>query len=168
MIAQNSCGVAANQGDLGTLTGFAGSQTQTTMTTARVSWVGSATPDTATQAKPDVVYIELWDGYGPFANTTAKPGTYTISGAETDWDTCGVCVLTLADVDANGNATKYLMATAGTVTVTSVGTATGQTTQATLTNASFTEITLVNQDYQAVAGSTCTSPISHAAISATL
>jgi hypothetical protein len=168
-IADNACGVASDQGDMGMLAGSAGSQTQSSTTTQRVSWVQSVTPGTATQATPDFVEIELWDGYGAFTGTAAHTGTFTISGAETDYDTCGTCVLMFANVDANNTPAKMLLATSGTVTVTSVGTATGQTTQATVTNASFVEITLVqNTDYQTVTTSSCPSPIKNAQLRGTL
>jgi hypothetical protein len=167
-IADNACGVASTLGELGMLTGYAGSQTQSTTTTQRVSWVGSPTPATATTATPDLVEIDLYDGYGAFNGTAAHTGTFTISGAETDFDTCGVCVLLLANI-SNNTPAKWMLATSGTVTVTSVGTATGQTTQATVSNASFVEITqLSDQTYQNVAGSTCTSPISHVDVRGTL
>jgi hypothetical protein len=167
MVADNACGVASDQGDLGMLAGAAGSQTQSSTTTQRVSFVDAVSPLTRDSATPDVVYVELWDGYGPFTGTAAQPGTFTIAGDDTDYDTCGVCVLMLADV-ANNTPTKLLLATSGTVTITSVGTATGQTTEATVTNASFVEISQVNNDYQPVVGSDCPSPISHVELRGTL
>lgn len=167
MVTDNACGVASDQGDLGMLSGAAGSQTQSSTTTQRVSFVEAVSPLTASQATPDVVYVELWDGYGAFTGAAAHAGTFTIAGAETDYDTCGVCVLMLADV-ANNTPTKLLLATSGTVTITSVGTATGQTTEATVTNASFVEISQQNNDYQPVVGSNCPSPISHVELRGTL
>ena len=164
-VVDNACGVATMQGNLGNLTGQAGVANQGT-TTQRVHYVGAATPLTATSATPDIVVVELWDNYGAFAGGVARTGTFTISGNETDYDTCGVCLLMFANV-TNGTATKLLLATSGTVTVTSIGTAAGQTTQATVSNASFVEI-VDNQGYQQVAGSNCPSPISNAGLSGTL
>ena len=167
MIADNACGVASDQGDLGMLSGTAGSQTQSSTTAQRVSFVEAVSPLTAAQATPDVVHVELWDGYGAFTGTAAHAGTFTIAGDETDYDTCGVCVLMLADV-TNNTPTKLLLATSGTVTITAVGTATGQTTEATVTNASFVEISQQNNDWQPVVGSNCPSPIAHVELSGTL
>jgi hypothetical protein len=164
----NACGIASDQGNLGTLTGTAGSQPQASGSTQRVSWVSAATPTTATTAAPDFVVVELWDNYGAFAGGAARTGTFTISGAETDYDTCGVCVVMAANV-TNNTPTKLLLATAGTVTVTSIGTAAGQMTQATVSNASFVEIAEVpNQGFQTVMGSNCTSPISSGELRGTL
>jgi hypothetical protein len=165
--ADNACGVASTQGNLGTLMGQSSVAQQGT-TTSMIYSVGADSPLTANQMARDVIYVELWDGFGAFAAGPARTGTFTISGDETDYDTCGVCVLVLANY-ANNTAAKMLAATSGTVTVTSIGTAAGQTTAVTLTNISFTEIALqADQTYQAVAGSTCTSPISNAALSGTL
>ena len=165
----NACGVATTLGDLGTLTtgSFAGSQLQSGSTTQRIDYVGAPTQATAAQATPDFVYIELWDNYGVFAGGAAKTGTFTISGVETDLDTCGLCVMILANV-SNNTATKTMLATSGSVTLTSIGTATGQMTKATITNASFVEVQNVNNDFVSVTGSNCTSPISHAVVSGTL
>jgi hypothetical protein len=163
----NACGVASMQGDLGSLTGPAGVATQGT-TTQKVYFVGAPTSLTASQATPDVLQVELWDGYGVFAGGAAQTGTFTISGDETDYDTCGVCVLMLANV-ANNTPAKLLAATSGTVTVTSIGSAAGQTTQVTVSNASFVEIVSVtDQGYQAVTTSNCPSPISNAGLSGTI
>jgi hypothetical protein len=163
----NACGVAASFGDLGTLTGDAGAQLQDGSTTQRVRFVAAPTPTTAMQATPDLVQLELWDNYGVFDGGTAHTGTFTLSGAETDYDTCGVCVLLLANV-ANDTPAKMLLATSGTVTITSVGTTAGQMTQATINNATFGEISFVaNEGYEPVT-SNCPSPLSHADLRGTL
>lgn len=166
--ADNACGVASDHGDLGTLSAFAGAEAQGT-TTSLTHWLEAPTPATASQATPDLVVIELWDGYGPFAGGVARAGTFTISGAETDYDTCGVCVLIAANVTATG-ASKLLFASAGTVTVTSVGSTAGQTTQATLSNATFVEISLdqATGTYSPVAGSNCPSPITRTELRGTI
>jgi len=168
-IQDNACGVASTLGDLGNLTGYAGAQLQQNSTTDRIRWVGSPTQATATTATPDEVYIELWDKYGAFNGVAAHTGTFTLSGDDLDMNTCGICVLVLANV-TNNNPTKWLFATAGTVNITTVGTNTGQQTAATLTNASFTEITYnsTNQTWSKVSGSTCTNPISHVDVRGTL
>jgi hypothetical protein len=167
VVMDNACGVAQTQGDLGTLTGFAGTQLQEGSTTNRIRWVGSETAATASQATPDIVMIELWDTYGAFNGAAARTGTFTLTGADLDYDTCGICVLMLANV-ANNTPSKTMLATSGTVTITSVGTTAGQMTQAKLTNASFVEIAVVNNDTVSVAGSNCTSPISNVELRGTL
>lgn len=168
-VQDNACGVASTLGELGILTtgSFAGSQLQSGSTTLRIDYVGAPTQATAAQATPDDVYLELWDNYGVFAGGAAKTGTFTISGADTDLDTCGLCVMILANV-TNNTATKTMLATSGSVTITSIGTAAGQMTKATITNASFVEVQNVNNDYVSVPSSNCTSPISHVELRGTL
>ena len=100
---------------------------------------GSTTPDVLVleaaldgAAKPDVVLIQLFKGFGPFAEGEIAPGTFEITGADAQYATCGVCVLVLTDVDPTSGeetGTPYL-ATSGSVTITSVspnltGTVTG-------------------------------------------
>src|SRR5204862_149930 len=75
--ADNACGVASTQGNLGMLTGQAGAGPQGTTTQMTYS-VSAETPSTASQATPDVVYVELWDNYGIYAGGPAHTGTFTI------------------------------------------------------------------------------------------
>lgn len=167
MVVDNECGIAANQGDLGTMTGLAGARAQSATTTAQTYFVAAPTSLTAMQAIPDIINVELWDGYGAFANGTARTGTFTISGDETDYDTCGICVLMDANL-VNDTPARLLLATSGTVTVTSIATATGQTTVVEVANASFGEITYVqDQGYQSVTTSSCASPITHGVVRGT-
>jgi len=166
-VMDNGCGVASTLGELGNLTGFAGQQLQDGSTTQRIRWVGSETAATSNQATPDVVMVELWDNFGSFSGGAARTGTFTLTAADKDYDTCGICVLMLANV-ANNTPAKTMLATAATVTITSVGTNAGQVTQLAVTNATFTEIAVVNQDTVSVAGSNCTSPLSHVDLRGTL
>lgn len=168
VVADNACGVASTLGDLGLLAGIAGSVVQSGTTADRISWVQAPLPGTAMQATPDLLMVELWDGFGVFGGGVARAGTFTLTGAETDYDTCGVCVLLAANV-ANNTPAKLLLATSGTVTITSVGSAIGQTTRATLDNATFVEIVLdPNTGYEPVSGSSCPSPLSRGELSGTL
>lgn len=166
--ADNACGVASDHGDLGMLTATAGSVLQNGSTTARTHYLDVPTPATATQTTPDILTVELWDDYGVFEGGAARTGTFTLTGDEADYDTCGACVLLAANVAANVPS-KLLLATSGTVTVTSIGTATGQMTQATITNATFVEIAFdQTAGWQTVAGSACPSPIANAVLRGTL
>jgi hypothetical protein len=168
VVADNTCGVASDYGTLGSLAGQADYTLQNGSTTDYVTDLSAATPMSATQAAPDILLIELWDNFGVFNGGPAKTGTFQITGDETDYDTCGACVLLLANYTSNA-PTKLLLATAGTVTVTSVGTASGQMTKASIANATFVEIAYdAATGYSTVAGSTCPSPITSAALSGTL
>lgn len=68
-------------------------------------------------APADKVSVELWDGFGVFADGVAAAGTYTIAGAEANYDDCGVCVLIDVGVDADGVATRTFLAQSGTVVI---------------------------------------------------
>jgi hypothetical protein len=85
---------------------------------------------------PDSVQIELWDGYGGLVEGL-KAGTYMISGEDTDYTTCGVCVMVYANgmpwPEEGEPQGDWYMATSGTVELTSVsGKLTGSLTNATL------------------------------------
>jgi hypothetical protein len=72
-----------------------------------------------TDALFDVFALELYAGSGALAGGIA-PGTYTISGVETNYATCGVCARIFTDIDAEGNDSGVYVASGGTVTITSV------------------------------------------------
>jgi hypothetical protein len=83
--------------------------------------------------RPDQIAISLWPGFGIFTNTPVGPGTYTITGAETNMNTCGACVEIFADVDPNAGSDGHYQAQSGTLVITSIsGRFTGTLTNATL------------------------------------
>jgi hypothetical protein len=76
----------------------------------------------------DFLFIELWDGFGAFAGGQLAAGEFTIEGEEAALATCGVCVRIFGNATMVGNqieVEKEYIATAGTVTVDSVGTREG-------------------------------------------
>ena len=89
-------------------------------TAASESPTGGPTPDLieleAELAGGDVAVIQLYKGFGAFAAGEIAPGTYPIAGDETQYATCGVCVLVVPLEDADA---PYL-AQAGAVTITSI------------------------------------------------
>ena len=73
-------------------------------------------------ADTDLLLIELYDGFGAFANGLTT-GMVTITGDEADYETCGACVLLRTDCDDNtgqgcdpATAPVY-MATGGTINI---------------------------------------------------
>ena len=65
----------------------------------------------------DYLDIELYAGSGVFANGI-DAGTYTLSGADLQYSSCGLCVLVMTDTDPNsGQPTDTYLATGGTVTI---------------------------------------------------
>jgi hypothetical protein len=105
----------------------------------------------------EYVQLELWDGKGAFTGTTAAPGTYTISGSDASFDTCGVCVRALGG--KGGTSPTEYFATGGTVDVTAVGSA---SFAATLSDLSFVE---VDPTSHAVVPSGCTANLAMVGLS---
>lgn len=69
----------------------------------------------------DELSVSVWDDYGVFEGTVASPGTYVISGVETDLSDCGVCVTIAADADPDGDSQRQLLiAQSGTVVIDSL------------------------------------------------
>ncbi|HCF58802.1 MAG TPA: hypothetical protein DFS52_12535 [Myxococcales bacterium] len=64
----------------------------------------------------DVIILELNEGRGAFPGKLAT-GTYTLTGADLNYETCGLCVLLVADYGDQG---PTYFATGGSVTLTSV------------------------------------------------
>ncbi len=124
--AQASCAVDDDYGDLGPLPGAQAEQANQpgSMGTLKVYRM-TAVLDGA--AMPDALQVELWDNYGAFAGGAVTAGTFTIAGAETEYDTCGVCVVLYGDVDpATGAVGEFYLAESGTVQIDSIaGTLTG-------------------------------------------
>ena len=132
----NACDVPSSQGDLGALTASA-------IVTGPAPFIYDlevTTPASAGAPAPDQIIVELWDGFGAFLNTTVAPGTYQISGDDTSYETCGICVLELANVDSSDTPTHMLIAQTGTVIVHAVGTTVGAELDAEVTDATFEEI----------------------------
>lgn len=164
--ADNACGVPDPQGELGTLSGLAlvAPQSPTTNAAPWIYAIGAPSPESAQQMVADWAYVELWDGYGAFTGASAHPGTFPITGDETSYDTCGICVFTLAN-DGNGSigsAAHLLLATSGTVIVHAVGATSGSPLQVEVQGATFQEIDPIS--YAPVMTSSCPSQVSHVAL----
>jgi hypothetical protein len=67
----------------------------------------------------DLLVIELFGGYGVLADGLAN-GTYEITGDETNYNDCGVCVTVYGDFDPMTGSEMVYVAQSGTVTITSV------------------------------------------------
>lgn len=76
----------------------------------------------------DLLFVELWDGFGAFSGGQIGTGDFTIEGDEANLADCGICIYALGDaVSANGqvNYAKQYIATSGTITVEAAGTRAG-------------------------------------------
>jgi hypothetical protein len=72
-------------------------------------------------ASPDLLHLELYAGNGVFRGGSVHPGSFTLSGAELAYDTCGVCVL--VQVNRHPDTLEpeaYYMPVSGQVTLTRV------------------------------------------------
>jgi hypothetical protein len=86
----------------------------------------------------DVVQVELWPERGAFRGGPVQPGTYTLSGDDLSFATCGVCLRALGD---KGLPTeREYFAIAGTVEVTAVGPTADAPFVAKILEASFAEV----------------------------
>jgi hypothetical protein len=140
---------------------------------------GAATDDTLSFIAPleagsptDALLVELYAGYGVFKpNGVAGPvttGTYQITGDELNYATCGVCIQVITDLTQTSAGDNYL-ATAGTINITQVGTATGQMLAATVTGLQFEHVTIDDTSFQSTpANDGCNSAMSNASFSGTL
>lgn len=108
----------------------------------------------------DEIEIQLWAGFGALTNGFAN-GTYPITGDETQFATCGVCVfLNTNRVDDQTYEDDYF-ATGGTVTLTSVqGNLTG-----TVSNLTFEHVTVAQGESTPV-GDGCTTGVTAASFTA--
>src|SRR5262249_52916122 len=108
------------------------------------------------------VQLELWDNTGAFAGGLVHTGTFQISGVETDYNTCGVCIRGIGDKGAT-DAKEYF-GTSGTVNVTAVG-SNGAPISATISNVGFVEIDA--NMHKPVAGG-CMAHLANTAVSGTV
>jgi hypothetical protein len=113
----------ASFGDLGSKT------TPSASNSGDIEWstpIGAAAPTRRLE-------LGLYRGYGVFSSGTGnlRTGTFTLTGDELQYATCGLC-LTLRELDQGATVARY-MATGGTVTLSSIS---GQLT-GTITNATF-------------------------------
>jgi hypothetical protein len=88
---------------------------------------------------PDAFQLELYKGFGIFTDTEIVPGTYTLSGTELNYATCGVCPRIFSNVDtASGMAQEQYFVTGGSVTITQVN----PNLQFTVSDLTFVEVTI--------------------------
>jgi hypothetical protein len=127
------CLVPASYGALGAQAGV-----------ADLTGANSITITLAAGPPKDDLFLAFTDGKGAFAGGI-KPGTYTITGDDTGFPTCGLCTTILAHIDAQNGPAKFLFADAGTITLTTI-TPASQTAPSQLVGSAqglhFTEIDL--------------------------
>lgn len=108
-----SCLVAQDYGALGVLDGFVNTGSDVTDVVTYIAALDGA-------SAPDLLWVELYNGYGVFENGI-KPGTYQLTGDELDYAMCGACVTLTANYNmTTGEWQQDYMATGGTLTITEV------------------------------------------------
>jgi hypothetical protein len=76
--------------------------------------------DLPVEESPHLLSVELWDGYGVLSDGWG-PGSYEIAGDETDYNTCGTCVVVFEDYDFEADDyARLLVAYEGTVVIESL------------------------------------------------
>ena len=106
-----SCLIKGDYGALGSLTG----------TRAMTATATTATMTLDAGPPRDTFFVKLEPNRGVFAGGVA-PGTYTISGVDAGFSTCGLCVHIVADIVSGQGPTKFYFADTGSVTLTSTTT----------------------------------------------
>src|ERR1022692_1454773 len=87
-------------------------------------------------ALPDILDVELYN-IAPFGTTIAPIANIDLSG-QSQFKTCGACVLVLARVGTDGSAQQIYLATAGTLTITAVS----PNITGTMSNVTFQHVTI--------------------------
>jgi hypothetical protein len=105
----------------------------------------------------DNFFVKLVGGKGAFAGGTPTTGTFTLSGADLDFNNCGLCVNIIADIVAMQGPSKFYFATGGSVTITNVNPLAGS-----LSNVTFHEVSAAG----APTNSGCTTKIDSITFSA--
>jgi hypothetical protein len=86
----------------------------------------------------NVVQVELWPERGAFRGGPVRPGTFTLTGDDLSFATCGVCLRAVTDKGLDSQ--REYFAVAGTIEVTAVSTAEAAPFVATVLDASFSQV----------------------------
>src|SRR5262249_55147926 len=129
------CPLPGSQTDTGPLTAFKAQMCNVPMSGGAQHWyrLSAVLPS----GPMNYIQLELWDGSGAFTGGTVHTGTFQLTGAELDYNQCGVCVRGIGDKGATNS--KEYFASGGTVTVDALGAA-GQPISATLSNVTLIEV----------------------------
>jgi hypothetical protein len=90
-------------------------------------------------ATPDIIDLELIKGFGVFTANIVT-GDFTLSGAELNYETCGLCPRLFTDIDAGTgmSTTEQYYASAGEINITSIN----PNLTGTFTGLQFEEVTI--------------------------
>ena len=90
--------------------------------------------------KFDNLSLQLFKGLGAFTTGEIVPGVVALSGAESNYETCGACVLIYTDLDPDAGFMEdsVYMATGGTINLMTLT----PNIKGTLSNVTFTHVTI--------------------------
>jgi hypothetical protein len=144
------CALATTIADTGDLAALKTNQCNVPQSGGARKWyrISATVPGTTA----DHLQVELWEGRGSVTGAIAI-GTYTVTAADQDPATCGVCIRAIGDKGATG--VQEFFAKSGTVVVAAVG-GNGAQLSVTVTNASFVQI---NPATKAVVANGCASTL---------
>jgi hypothetical protein len=114
----------------------------------------------------DVLQLELYAAAGAFTGDITT-GTFSISGADAQYKTCGVCVRIFTDLTGTGSAATYkddYFATSGSVTLTSVS---GSNFAGTMSNVMLQHVT-IGSDFTSTPVGDCSSSITSVTMASSL
>jgi hypothetical protein len=156
------CAVVPSYGDVGTIpvaTSAAIRLNDGNGEAKSITYVGALNGD------QDQVVIQLYRGFSVFTTHGIQEGSYEITGEELNYASCGVCVRMFADrLNGGGHPLQDMMATGGTLVVTSIGAAGSGLFQAELKNASFEHVEIDGMSFESVpVGDGCNTEITHLA-----
>lgn len=111
----------------------------------------------------DDLSIELYKGYGAFAETEIVAGTVQLTGEEAAYETCGACVLIYANWDREAETSDMIyLAIGGTLNITSVSpNITGN-----ILNATFVHVDIDDEGVSTPSADQCMSSIASFAFDA--
>jgi hypothetical protein len=127
--------------------------------------------DGALNADTDLIHLWVYDGFGSFGTGSAdkiKTGTYPLTGNETSFATCGICLFIDTDFVSGGMPKDTYFATGGSLNLTSVGSNGSGTFAGTLSNVTLAHVTINQTDGTTTAVGDCNSAITSLAFSGPL
>jgi hypothetical protein len=106
--------------------------------------------------KVDDLWIELWKGSGAYETGEIVAGAVALTGPEVNYATCGACVLIDVDVDPDTGREGTLLATGGTLNLTSVS----PNIKGTLSNVTLTQVLIDDETSESTpAGNDCNATV---------
>ena len=122
-------------------------------------------------ALPDALQLELYDGYGVFADGIVA-GTYDLTiASEANYATCGACIRIYTDTDSSGNGVDDYYQTAGSLVITGFTTgdaSTPSTITGSISGLALEHVTINSSTYESTAVGDCETTVADFSYTANL